>query len=664
MQHDQSSPARCLASCLAAVAVLVSHAAAQPSSFTDLGSFSAPASPPGARTIVDDGSFLPYEDPPVILTVRWVRFQIGAPITEDLYLDIDGRNYHAVGVTYALFDGSGNLIAADDTDGSFPAGAAPALSFGSTAERTPWSGPATAGQDGSLAAGVYWFAVVAGLRSEITLGNGWSVSTPRALELGFDADQLYLDASITVGNTTPLPPPSNNDCANALLVGENVGATPAWSGDNHGATQDGFSTCYPAVDNLTYKDIWFNYVPSATGWVTMTLGGGAGGGATPILTRYNAGCGSVQVRCAGGGSFVSPVGTRLTFPVTRGQPVLLAAAIRAGSTGPLRLDINLLGQPCDLQIPASAIPEIEAACGESLNEGCTLVPAGYDLIQMGETVRGRLFNTRTTRDVDHFLLHLPVATNFRVTAAAQLPFDIIVRGYSSTSGCPSGVVAAGSSESYLNLCQPVSITAQGVGTYVVSISHDALDEFDCAAGYGDYWIRLDGVDCQFPVFSGQPADALACPGGGALFTSLADASAPPTMGWEWELVLGNTRLWRPVTNGIFTDAGSGAVVSGATTSTLSITGIDAASAVRFRSTARTCGTARSRPASLVLRSPDQCPPACPGDFNQSGSVTVQDVFDYLFAYFSGLPSADINASGQVTLQDLFDYLVAYFGGCP
>jgi hypothetical protein len=51
------------------------------------------------------------------------------------------------------------------------------------------------------------------------------------------------------------------------------------------------------------------------------------------------------------------------------------------------------------------------------------------------------------------------------------------------------------------------------------------------------------------------------------------------------------------------------------------------------------------------------------DFNGSGSVTVQDIFDFLAAYFSNDPSADINNSGTVTVQDLFDYLYLYFS-CP
>lgn len=57
-------------------------------------------------------------------------------------------------------------------------------------------------------------------------------------------------------------------------------------------------------------------------------------------------------------------------------------------------------------------------------------------------------------------------------------------------------------------------------------------------------------------------------------------------------------------------------------------------------------------------------PRCPGDFNADGTVSVQDIFDFLAAYFSGLPSADFNGVGGVTVQDIFDFLTAYFVTCP
>jgi len=51
------------------------------------------------------------------------------------------------------------------------------------------------------------------------------------------------------------------------------------------------------------------------------------------------------------------------------------------------------------------------------------------------------------------------------------------------------------------------------------------------------------------------------------------------------------------------------------------------------------------------------------DFDTSGAVTVQDIFDFLNAWFVGSINADINYSGAVTVQDIFDFLNAWFAGC-
>ncbi len=55
---------------------------------------------------------------------------------------------------------------------------------------------------------------------------------------------------------------------------------------------------------------------------------------------------------------------------------------------------------------------------------------------------------------------------------------------------------------------------------------------------------------------------------------------------------------------------------------------------------------------------------CRADFNMSGVVSVQDIFDFLAAYFATDPRADFNRSGAISVQDIFDYLAAYFAGCP
>lgn len=52
------------------------------------------------------------------------------------------------------------------------------------------------------------------------------------------------------------------------------------------------------------------------------------------------------------------------------------------------------------------------------------------------------------------------------------------------------------------------------------------------------------------------------------------------------------------------------------------------------------------------------------DFNFDGNRTVQDIFDYLFEYFSGsVATADFNRTGTLGVQDVFDYLKCYFEAC-
>jgi agmatine/peptidylarginine deiminase len=54
---------------------------------------------------------------------------------------------------------------------------------------------------------------------------------------------------------------------------------------------------------------------------------------------------------------------------------------------------------------------------------------------------------------------------------------------------------------------------------------------------------------------------------------------------------------------------------------------------------------------------------CRADFNNSLTLTVQDIFDFLAAYFAGDARADLNDSGNITVQDIFDFLAEYFAAC-
>lgn len=77
-------------------------------------------------------------------------------------------------------------------------------------------------------------------------------------------------------------------------------------------------------------------------------------------------------------------------------------------------------------------------------------------------------------------------------------------------------------------------------------------------------------------------------------------------------------------------------------------------------------TGRDGRASVLYELHVHSPPSvntCPADFNGVGGVSLQDLFDYLAAWFTQGKGADFNASGSVTVQDIFDFLTAWFVGC-
>ncbi|HMN39874.1 MAG TPA: GC-type dockerin domain-anchored protein [Phycisphaerales bacterium] len=57
-------------------------------------------------------------------------------------------------------------------------------------------------------------------------------------------------------------------------------------------------------------------------------------------------------------------------------------------------------------------------------------------------------------------------------------------------------------------------------------------------------------------------------------------------------------------------------------------------------------------------------PPCLADFNGDDVLSVQDIFDFLNAWFAGSCFADYNHINGLGVQDIFDYLNSWFAGCP
>lgn len=54
---------------------------------------------------------------------------------------------------------------------------------------------------------------------------------------------------------------------------------------------------------------------------------------------------------------------------------------------------------------------------------------------------------------------------------------------------------------------------------------------------------------------------------------------------------------------------------------------------------------------------------CPANFNASGGVDVQDLFDFLASYFAMDAQADYNRNGEISVQDVFTFIADFFAGC-
>lgn len=56
-------------------------------------------------------------------------------------------------------------------------------------------------------------------------------------------------------------------------------------------------------------------------------------------------------------------------------------------------------------------------------------------------------------------------------------------------------------------------------------------------------------------------------------------------------------------------------------------------------------------------------PCCYADFNTTNGTSVQDIFDYLTAWFASDSQANTDGTGGVTVNDIFTFLAAWFAGC-
>ncbi len=345
--------------------------------------------------------------------------------------------------------------------------------------------------------------------------------------------------------------------------------------------------------------------------------------------------------------------------------MLLGLAVRAGQWGPMALNIRAFEQGCTLTIPQGAVPEIEAQCGEQFNDGCGTSPALFDRIQIGQTVTGTIFSQGTFRDRDWYAFTAVEPLSIAFTFASQMPAEVAIFRRSA-SGCPTTSPAFRRTLSITDGCTAVTGTAElAAGNYLLAITPLYTDGMNCDSGFNAYWITLDSPNCPRPWFSTQPQSIQACPGEAAVFTPVLAGVAATSFQWQWSTSDAPGALWNALVDGPFTSAGSSAVISGATSPELTVSGVDAAAQVYFRLSVAACGAARSDTASLIL-APDgspECSVPCIADFNGDDGIDDLDITAFFAAFEQGEPGADVNGDDGIDDLDITAFFAAFEAGC-
>ncbi len=155
-----------------------------------------------------------------------------------------------------------------------------------------------------------------------------------------------------------------------------------------------------------------------------------------------------------------------------------------------------------------------------------------------------------------------------------------------------------------------------------------------------------------PLFTQQPTAGSACAGSTATFFTSLDPG-----GW----FVGASFAWYHdgvhLANG---PSANGTTYAQTDQSTLLISAITSSAAGGYWCTATTdCGQVVSSITAQLTVGGATC---CAADFNSDGVLSVQDIFDFLSAWFAGALSADFNGGG-LSIQDIFDFLAAWFVGC-
>lgn len=511
-------------------------------------------------------------------------------------------------------------------------------------------------------------------------------------------------------------------CASAALASGGCAPTPASNATCDGAIALG---SFPAMQSATTvrgllqptvfcqsvlvgaRTLWYSFVGDGT---TVTLS--TCDPATNYDTVLSVYCGTCAagnnagLNCAASnddapgvcsGSMASGRASSLTMATRAGTAYLIGVTGFGGQAGSFVLRATSDGvvlapasQPscvpmtCTLNIAGTSPGEGEVCGGASLNGECD--DAGVITLTLGTTYRATMSATGT-RDIDFFTIGgVPSGgASYDIAMLGEFPASVVVYGGSCSGGgtnpgaildavtvpacsAPSGGVTlqvdvpggagggarvlvttpdfaglpCGASNTYtLRVTQAAAGACCVLGQACVVVTQNSCTNLGGGAWYGP------GSACTAPSGGGDGCETVACcsPSGACAARTASDCTAAGLLAGASFSVCSPNPCPQPPS----------VCCRGATCATNVASTLCAGANTLFLPMLTACNT-----------SINATTPCCHADFNKQAGVTIQDVFDFLTAWFAGDSFANIsnNGVGTPTVQSVFDYLTVWFaGGC-
>lgn len=367
-----------------------------------------------------------------------------------------------------------------------------------------------------------------------------------------------------------------------------------------GATSDGASSCGFGDT----RDVWFRFTSPDLRWYTFSTAGTTGLARTSMTVLNGCEGGAQVLACAHG---PNPELTQARLLLGTGQTALIRIAGDGGSSGVFRLGVD--------EGEAYYPPPINDACADATEAGL-----GFTL---GTTLGAAISGGGACGENDvadaWFRFAAPEYGRYRFDTLGShgLP-DTTISLYGECGGAP---VTCNDNTAVDVTTSRTDLLMQSGSQVLVRVAGNNFSAGSFVVGISQL-IPATGACCEGGICTTSDADL--CVNG--VFTAGAACATVPC-----------SPIGQP----------PGACCAG---SACTITDPGGCSG-QFTGSNTVCGTAGN---------PVTC---CPANFNRVGGVSVQDVFDFLAAYFQSQAAADFNGDGGVSVQDIFDYVSAYFVPC-